>query len=98
MACPWFCLLNGAYCIAVALHGFACCNKHLVTPAPTLSKAGQELLNLRQLRADNITLVSDYYARRTLACTIGERDPLLAALLDAQQSDKRKVPEQSGDA
>ncbi len=56
------------------------------------------LLKLRQLRADNITLVPDYYARRTLACTVGERDPLLAALLDAQQGCKRKLPEQARDA
>ena len=47
-----------------------------------------------QLRADNITLCSGYYARRTLACTVGERDPLLAALLDAQQGCKQKLPEQ----
>lgn len=35
-------------------------------------------------RTDNIALMSDYYARRTLTFSIGERDPLLQALLDAQ--------------
>ena len=47
------------------------------------------------LSADNITLCSDHYARRTLAVTIGERDPLLAALLDAQQGCAEIPPQQA---
>jgi hypothetical protein len=42
--------------------------------------------------ADNITMMPDYYARRTLALTIGERDPLLPALLGEEASRKRKAP------
>ncbi|KAK9837321.1 hypothetical protein WJX81_006094 [Elliptochloris bilobata] len=42
---------------------------------------------------DSITLLPDYYARRTLSFTIGSRDPLLVALADAQQGRKRKAPE-----
>jgi len=41
--------------------------------------------------ADNITMMADYYARRTLALTIGERDPLLPALLGEEANRKRKA-------
>jgi len=42
--------------------------------------------------ADNITTMPDYYARRTLALTIGERDPLLPALLGEEANRTRKAP------
>lgn len=76
------------------------------TPAPSCIGAHNQIPNLEklehtklwQLHADNITLCSDYYARRTLSFTIGERDPLLATLLDAQQGCERKSPQRAGDA
>ena len=37
-------------------------------------------------------MVPDYYARRTLALTIGEHDPLLPALLGEEVNRKRKAP------
>ncbi len=37
--------------------------------------------------ADNIVLMSDYYAKRTLTFILGERDPLLQAFRKRKASD-----------
>ena len=47
---------------------------------------------------DNIALMSDYYVRRTLTFSIGERDPLLQALLDAQAVSGTPIAETSANA
>ena len=49
-------------------------------------------------RTDNIALMSDYYARRTLTFSIGERDPLLQVLLDAQAVTGTPIAETSAAA